>query len=63
MFGELFLSACAVSAVFLLFGPTRAAVVAMPLLVWCVYRLGRAIGSAAVTKSQKLETKTSRISK
>ena len=40
---EIFFSFAAVIALFMLVGPTRAALVGMPLLIWLAYRLGRGL--------------------
>ena len=53
MFAELFLSACAVAAVFAVLGSRTAVLFALPLLVWAAYRLGRICSSIAAERTQK----------
>ena len=60
MFAELFLSACAVAAVFSVVGARMAVLIAMPLLVWCAYRLGRACSSSAAVQAKKIDAIPSR---
>jgi len=60
MFAELLLCACAVAAVFTVLGANRAALFAMPLLVWCAYRLGRASASPSTTQRDKVAGKSAR---
>ena len=61
MFVELILSACAIAVVFFLVGPTKAVLIAMPLLVWSAYRLGHSLGASAAAKSRKVEINSPRL--
>ena len=56
MFAELFLCACAVAAIFSVLGAKMAVLIAMPLLVWSAYRLGRAYASSAAPRTHKTGT-------
>ena len=60
LFAELLLCACAVVAVFSVFGAKMAVIIAMPLLVWCAYRLGRACSSSAAAQAEKVDVTPSR---
>ena len=56
MFAELFLSACAVAAVFSLLSSRLAVMVVLPLLVWGAYRLGRVYSAQGATQKHKVIT-------
>ena len=53
MFAEFFLCACAVAAVFSVFGASMAVLIAMPLLFCGAYRLGRACSSSAAARANE----------
>ena len=56
MFAELFISACAVAAVFSMLSSRMAVMVALPLLVWGAYRLGCVRSSPDNTQKHRAAT-------